>query len=207
MTTKARKALLRREVGARIRGMAPESRRVQELRLADRLVVLPGFGSAATVLMYASAFPEEVDTDPMIEMVLGLGKRLVCPKIVAGRHGLELFEVISPAQDLALGSRSIREPNSECRPVHPLEVDWVLVPGLAFDRLGFRLGRGGGYYDRLLPMLRADAACWALILDTQWVPEVPREAHDFPVDGVADHQQVVVGSPSRRVIGPTPGAG
>ena len=191
MTIKARKASMRREVIARILAMDPEIRAQQETELVDRLGSLPGFTEAKTVLMHASAFPEEVDTGPMLRLARESGKRLICPRVSVKHRKLELFEVVDPERDLVPGYRAIREPGGECRSVEAREVDWALVPGLAFDRLGFRLGRGGGYYDRLLPTLRPDAVAWSLILDPQWVDEVPRKPHDRAVDGVADPQRTV----------------
>ncbi len=166
----------------------------------DRLATLPGFASAGTILLYASAFPEEVDTTPLLRVALQSDKRLVCPRIVAKDRTLALFEVDDPKRDLLPGRRGIREPSMHSRSVQPTEVDWALVPGLAFDRLGYRLGRGGGFYDRLLTTLRPDVPCWALILGPQWVEEVPREAHDRPVVGLADHQEVLDLNPQRTVI-------
>ncbi len=73
------------------------------------------------------------------------------------------------------------------------EVDWALVPGLAFDEQGFRLGRGGGYYDRLLPQLRPDATCWAICLSCQLMHALPVEPHDAPLNGIATPDRVVRG--------------
>ena len=68
----------------------------------------------------------------------------------------------------------------------------ILVPGLAFDARGYRLGRGAGHYDRLLPRLRPEVSRWALILDCQWVEDLPVEPHDIPLDGVV--------SPGREIV-------
>ena len=65
------------------------------------------------------------------------------------------------------------------------------MPGLGFDDLGFRLGRGAGHYDRLLPLLRPDAPRWALALDCQWVEDLPVEPHDVPIDGVVSPGKTV----------------
>ena len=186
----ATKSRLRREVLRRVLDMDPADRRVEEARLADRLPALPGFAAAQVVLMHVSAFPDEVDTRPLLELVLDAGKRLVCPRINLDLRQLDLCEVRNPSVDLEAGYRRLIEPVAACRLVAPLEVDWALVPGIAFDPLGFRLGRGGGYYDRLLPTLKPSAACWALVLSAQLVPGVPREPHDCPLSGVADHREI-----------------
>ncbi len=198
MNLRDRKVALRREVIARVLAMDPGSRRAQEVTLTDRLSTLPGFGAARTVLLHASAFAEEVETRPILARALDLGKRLVCPRVDRAARRLRLFVVSDPGRDLVPGLRGIPEPDPGCSEVEPKAVDWALVPGLAFDRRGYRLGRGAGHYDRLLPTLRPDAPCWALVLDVQWVVRVPIEPHDQPLDGVADaHESVVGAGPGR----------
>ncbi len=175
----------------RIAAMDPADRLAQEAALGVIFETLPGFGDARTVLLYASAFADEVSTSPWIDRAIDLGKRVALPRVEAAGTQLSLFEVRSPANDLIPGYRGIPEPGPNCWPIDPAEVDWALVPGLAFDDRGYRVGRGAGHYDRLLPRLRPDAPAWALILDVQWANEVPIEPHDRALSGVADHRRVV----------------
>lgn len=193
MDVKARKTAIRREVVARILAMDPEVRRVQESELARRFEALPGFEPARSVLLYASAFPEEIDTGPMLRRSLGLGKRLILPTVDRASRRLRLFEVGDVDRDLIPSRRGIPEPGPGSREAEPGEVDWVLVPGLGFDERGYRVGRGAGHYDRLLPDLRPEVPRWALILDTQWSSDLPIEPHDEPLDGVADHRSRSIG--------------
>ena len=65
------------------------------------------------------------------------------------------------------------------------------IPGVAFDERGYRLGRGAGHYDRLLPAMRADAVCWAFCLSCQLVPRLPIEPHDVPLDGITTPDRTV----------------
>lgn len=185
------KPALRRDLIARIRGIDPAVRTRQEAALVDKFEYLTGFAEARTVLLYLSSFPEEIPTRPLICRSLDLGKRVVCPKADWRTNRLRLREVRDPDADVIAGRRGLLEPSIRCPSVDPAEVDWVLVPGLGFDRRGFRLGRGAGHYDRLLPELRAGVLRWALILDAQWLDAVPTEPHDVPVDGVADHRESV----------------
>jgi 5-formyltetrahydrofolate cyclo-ligase len=190
---KARKTEIRRETVARILAMDPTDRRVQETELVCRLETLPGFDGAASVMLYASAFPEEIDTRPMLHRALELGKRLILPTVDRPSRSLKLFEVANLDHDLILGHKGIPEPRPDCPAIESATVDWVLVPGLAFDTSAQRLGRGAGHYDRLLPLLRSDAPRWALILDVQWFEGLPVEPHDQPLDGVADFRRTVLG--------------
>jgi 5-formyltetrahydrofolate cyclo-ligase len=185
MTTRAAKRLLRREIVARIVALPREDRDRQEAQLLAEFGTMPGFAKARTVLLYASAFPEEIDTRPFLALALETGKRLILPRVNVGARRLELVEVADAVGSLVPGKFDIPEPRASAQAVDPGEIDWVLVPGLAFDATGARLGRGGGYYDRLLPLLRADCPRWAMIYDEQWVDRVPVVAHDARVDGIA----------------------
>jgi 5-formyltetrahydrofolate cyclo-ligase len=175
---------LRRRTIERILALDPAVRSAQEGVLASKFAALPGLDRAGTVLLYATAFREEIDTWPMIAEVLEAGRRLVCPRVDRRERRLRLFVVEDLQADLERGTLGIPEPRTTLREVAPIEVDWVLVPGLAFDPRGYRLGRGAGHYDRLLPTLRPDVPRWALCLDAQWVEELPIEPHDVPLDGI-----------------------
>ena len=184
MDIPAQKQAMRLAMVERILAIDPDDRRRQDADLLRRLETLPGFEAAGTVLLYVSAFPEEIATGPALRRVLALGKRLVCPRVDRAARRLRLFRVEDPESDLVPGSMGIPEPGRHLAAIAPEEIDWVLVPGLAFDDRGFRLGRGAGYYDRLLPTLRADAPRWALAYDCQRVAALPTEPHDQPLDGI-----------------------
>jgi len=185
------KRALRLELRGRILAMPREDRAREELALLGRMPTLPGFREAGTVLLYASAFPEEFATGPMLRRAVELGKRLVCPRVVRKESRLALVAVDDPGRDFAPGSLGIPEPTGDRPEVDPRSIDWVLVPGLGFDLRCYRIGRGAGYYDRLLPALRPDVPRWSLCLSTQWVTDLPVEPHDERLDGVADADRVV----------------
>jgi 5-formyltetrahydrofolate cyclo-ligase len=182
---RVQKRALRREMVARLLAMAPCQRRAQNLALAQKLAGLPGFATAQTVLIYVTAFPEEIVTAPLMRLVLELGKTLVCPRVEPAQRRLVSCRVELLGADLAPGTLGIPEPRPSCPGIALETIDWVLVPGLAFDDQGYRLGRGAGYYDRFLPLLRPETPRWALALEPQWVSALPIEPHDQPLDGVA----------------------
>jgi 5-formyltetrahydrofolate cyclo-ligase len=188
-----RKRALRRAMVERILALDPLGRSRDEAMLVDRFPSLPGFAEASTVLIYVTAFPEEIATRPMLTLAHQRGKVVLCPRVDRAERRLRLFRVDDPGRDLEPGMLGIPEPRPTCPEVEPEAVDWILVPGLAFDARGYRLGRGAGHYDRLLPRLRPEVSRWALILDCQWVKELPIEPHDIPVDGVV--------SPGREILG------
>jgi 5-formyltetrahydrofolate cyclo-ligase len=186
MKVRSQKSEIRRQVIERIMAMDVQERHDQEATLHRRFGDLPGLDESRTVLLYISAFPEEFDTRPLLQWALDHGKQLVLPKVDTSSKTLHLYAVADPEHDLEPGHRGISEPSVDCKRVDPLEVDWVLVPGLAFNSSCHRLGRGAGHYDRLLPTLRPEVPRWALILEPQWVEDLPIEPHDQPLDGVAD---------------------
>ena len=186
------KQRIRQETVNKILAMKREQRDVEEIELAEKLVTLPGFEGASKILLFASYFAEEIRTEPFFKKVINCGKLLICPRVDRRTRSLQLFEVKDFAKDLRPGTMGIPEPMAECRQIDPLEVDWVLVPGLAFDGKCSRLGRGAGYYDRLLPTLRHEAMRWSLILEAQWVDEVPMEPHDVPLDGIASCSRTAI---------------
>ena len=104
---------------------------------------------------------------------------------------MRLFQVMSLNANLEPGILGIPEPRESCVEVDVTEVDWALIPGLAFDSRCYRLGRGGGLYDRLLPRIRPGVSCWALSFDCQIVPVLPIEPHDVPIDGVATPRRII----------------
>ncbi len=191
----------RRGIVAAILALDPVERRRQESALVDALSTLPGWARAGTVLLYVSAFPEEIDTAPLLALAHAAGKRVVLPRVDRQERRLRLHLVTDPGQALVSGVLGIPEPAATWPEAPPDLVDWALVPGVAFDECADRLGRGAGHYDRLLPTLRADALRWALCFDCQIVPRLPVEPHDVPLDGVT--------APGRTILGldrksPTP---
>jgi 5-formyltetrahydrofolate cyclo-ligase len=183
----------RRLIQAAISALDPDERRAQERFLIAAFPELPGFAAAKTVLLYVSAFPEEVETREILACAFDAGKRVLCPRVDRAGRQLRLHVLSHPETELRPGVLGIPEPRADLPEVPPESVDWVLVPGLGFDERGYRLGRGAGHYDRLLTRLRPDAVCWALCLGCQLVPQLPVEPHDMPLDGITAPDRVVRG--------------
>ena len=184
----------RRAIVEAIAGLDPSDRRSQEASLAQALPGLPGWHEARIVLLYVSAFPEEVPTGPLLAMAYDAGKRVILPRVDRRERRLRLHAVIDPVRELAPGVLGILEPHPSLPETSADSVDWALVPGLAFDDRGYRLGRGAGHYDRLLPTMRPDAVCWSLCLGCQLVPRLPVEPHDVAVDGVTAPDRTITGA-------------
>jgi len=181
---KFQKRALRRSTIETILAFDPASRAEWESRILDSILDLPSYRAAESALLYIKAFPEEIDVSPLVERTLKASKRLICPRVDRQARRLILHEVRDLRVDLEPGTLGILEPRAGCREVAPDEVDWVLVPGVAFDARRNRLGRGGGNYDRLLPLLRDGVETWAAAFDGQVYESLPVEPHDVPVYGV-----------------------
>ncbi len=179
------KRALRRSIKESILRLDPDVRAAAEAQLIAQFPALPGYAAAHTVLLYVNAFAEEINTRSFFLHALAAGKRVLCPRVQRQDNRMRLFQITSPSANLEPGILGIPEPREDCALVAAAEVDWALIPGLAFDCRCYRLGRGGGHYDRLLPGIRPDASCWALGFDCQLAGELPIEPHDVPIDGVA----------------------
>lgn len=183
MTTdhKNEKAALRKVVRQALR----EADSVDMVRWSDqitgRLVALTEYRQAQAVMVYLS-FRTEYQTAALIEHALGAGKAVCAPK-VNWRTGRMAPVVLRGSDDYELDDHRIKEPRSDER--FPLaEVGMVVVPGLAFDGRGRRLGRGGGFYDKLLSRTDVQAIKLAAAFDLQIVSRVPVDPHDQPVDAI-----------------------
>lgn len=193
------KAQFRAEMKTRLAEMGDASRRVASLSACDRLVSLEAFAHASVLMLYMP-LATEVDVTPVALRCFQSNKTVCVPKVDWHRREITPVEVTSfDDRVMDIDEHGVRTPRSG-RAVSPSLLDLVVVPGLAFDADGHRLGRGGGYYDRFLARLRPSATKVALIFDCQMIDAVPSIEHDVPVDIVVSDRRVthVGGSRSRR---------
>ena len=163
--------------------------------IVEHALALPALREANTIMAYM-AFRGEVSTQELMEHILRAGKRLVLPRVERERQliGLEVRDV---ARDVKVGSYGIMEPISHCCPlVSPGDLDAIIVPGVAFTPCGYRLGYGGGYYDRFLSDQAAQAVAIGLAFQIQIASCLPVEFHDRPVDWVVTEHGVCPDSPA-----------
>jgi 5-formyltetrahydrofolate cyclo-ligase len=189
----AKRALRDRVLAAR-NGLPAATHRASSLAIAASLAARDDFRAAHTVLLTLS-FRGEWDTSALIAAALGAGKTLVLPRVNQASRMLELCAVVDVDRETVGGFRGIREPDVSCATVAPGAVEWVLVPGVAFDRECRRLGYGGGYYDRLLPSIAASVPRIAGAFELQVVDHVPASHHDLGVDAVVTEERTL--APSR----------
>ncbi len=177
------KTRLRAEVLARRDALADRTTRSRAI--AEGVRRLPEYGGARTIALFVGV-RSEVETLPLLEAALADGKRVAVPW-VAGAD-LRLFALETPAE-LAPAPFGLLEPpavirEDATRNVAPSDIDLFLVPGVAFDRQGGRLGHGRGFYDRLLAASRPGTPFIALAFECQLVEGVPMTASDVPVHAI-----------------------
>ncbi len=175
MDERDRKVALRRSVRDARRSLSDATRQEAVAAITRRLLHLPELLTARVVLLYAAS-DTEVDVEPAADALRSRGVRTLYPRVRG--EDLDLVPVASPLE-LVDGHRGIREPRGSA--ADPTIVDAVIVPGVAYDLRGRRLGQGGGHYDRLLPRI-GDAFRIAVAYTCQIVPAVPHAPHDIPMD-------------------------
>ncbi len=178
-----RKRALREQAHANRRNQ--EDKDALSRQIVARFLELPEYAAAKTVMFYVDV-RTEVRTRHDLQTALDSGKKIVVPWCLDGE--LELFH-LERLDELETGMYKILEPRSELREVESKsvdvdELDLVMVPGVAFDRRGARMGHGKGYYDKLLQHARPDAPLVALAFECQLFPEIPTEDHDIFMDRI-----------------------
>ena len=178
-------AALKRELRKRSlafrRALSAEERASYSAAITELLLSLEAVKQARTIFAYA-AMEDEVQTEALISSLLEMGKRVAIP-LVTGKRTMEA--VLAPSMDaLEYGAYHILTVREDWRVVLlPQEIDCVLVPGVAFDMDGTRLGMGGGYYDVFLPKIPG-AVKIALAYSCQIVESIPKLSHDCGVDWI-----------------------
>ena len=172
---------LRTRVLAAVNEISPEARERGSAQVCAQLQEQELWMAAKSALLFAP-MPGELDIWPLVTEALARGCEVLLPRFSAGSRDYEACHITNAQADVRVGYFGIREPNADCARTKLSAVDLILVPGVAFDRQGHRLGRGKGYYDRLLKTVRG-LKC-GVGFDEQLVEEIPVEAHDVRLDFV-----------------------
>ncbi len=166
---------LRQQLRARVKAISPAQKKEFSRAVCERLRFQCAWGDARAVLFY-SPLADELDLSPLIREALTAGCRVALPRFVPETKEYAAFEITHPTDHTTVGTFNILEPSHHC-PAFPLNrLDLVLVPGVGFDLVGHRLGRGQGFYDRLLSS--ASGVKCGVAFDEQLVEKIPAETHD-----------------------------
>lgn len=153
----------------------------------QRVIALPDYPRVRQIACYVSS-GREVDTRALISRAIADGKQVAVP-VVRGK-GQMVFQAIASLEDLKPAHFGLLAPPPDAAHVASPDVfDWVITPGLAFDRCGRRVGMGQGYYDRFLPRTRAVRI--GLSYAFQVVDAIPVERHDIPMDLIVTEREVI----------------
>jgi 5-formyltetrahydrofolate cyclo-ligase len=159
--------------------------------IEDRLFEFANFLEAKIALLYISG-DNEVQTKNIIKRAYSYNKIVVLPAFDPKTFEMELMKVDKFAQGLKSGPRGVPEPNtSRCKIVPIDRIDIAIIPGIAFDEKGGRIGTGRGYYDRLIPKLPITTRKVALTLEEQIIPQIPMESHDKYVDIIITDKRII----------------
>lgn len=157
--------------------------------IAQRLLFLPEYQKAQNILVYMS-FDNEVDTRAIITNAWQQKKRVLVPICHTSDKSMQISELCN-FSELAPGTWGIPEPKKDClRLAEPAVVDAAIIPGVAFDKRGYRLGHGGGYYDRFLTKLAPGCPKIALAYEFMIREYLPNEIHDVPMDYIVTEKEV-----------------
>ena len=171
----------RKEVLAVLNKMTEEQYRKKSAQVISRLMEDPAFIAAETIGMTISAFPE-VDTFDLMEKCWAAGKKVAAPKCYSASRKMD-FRIIEHMDQLEVVYMQLQEPIvAKTDYIEPADIDLLIVPGVVFSRQGYRIGFGGGYYDRFLAGYGGKTR--SLAFDCQLAESIPVESHDLPVQGI-----------------------
>ena len=159
--------------------------------ITDKLLNLDCIKNAKNIMLYLD-FNNEVSTDSLIKKLLNLGKIVSSPITLKEERKLIPSQITDLKNGIQYGAYNSREPKPDWSPAINLkDLDVVIVPAVAYDKNCYRLGYGGGFYDRFLENLRKDAVTIGIAFDLQIFDEVPKEAHDAQLDYIVTESRIL----------------
>ncbi len=187
----ATKRDIRTAVKADIAGMAPATLKEKTAAIQTRLFEFANFLEAGIVMMYVHT-DGEVDTSEMLKKCYDFNKMVVLPGFNMDKFRAFPYKVDNLSTDLAPGQRGILEPNPRrCKKVPFDCIDIAIIPSIALDEKGGRIGSGEGLYDRIIPKLPMTTRKVTLALEAQIVSQAPMESHDRHVDIIITEDRII----------------
>ena len=188
---KTKKAEIRKSTLARRDRLSKKARAEKSKAILNRLSEFANFLEARIVLFYHS-HKSEVDTKAMIRRALQLEKIVALPLIDQERGEIIPFKIGDLKKDVQPGYRGIPEPIPQrCKQIPVQHINLAIIPGIAFDERGGRIGYGTGFYDRFIPELDITTRKVALSFECQIVPQIPMEPHDRYTDIIITEDRII----------------
>lgn len=158
--------------------------------ILDKLINSDYYKNSSVIFAFVS-FRDEVDTHKFIKQALKDGKTICVPKVPSKKQGMETH-IIKGFEDLKEGYFGILEPIDGCTKASPDDIDFILMPGVAFDLEGGRVGYGAGFYDKFLAKLNKDVPKIAIAYDFQLYEKVPTDEFDIKIDGIITNKDFLI---------------
>ena len=188
---KEKKCEIREDIVKKLKTFSADELIEKTREIEERLFGFANFLESKVVLLYMHANGEVVTND-IIKRCLKSNKIVVLPAFDATKHTMQLMRVDSLDSGLKHGPRGVQEPDPKYCKIVPIDcIDIAIIPGVAFDEKGGRIGLGKGYYDRLIPKLSITTRKVALALESQIIQQAPVESHDKHVDIVITEKRII----------------
>lgn len=184
----AQKEELRAQSKAFLRSISKTDLNLQSALIADRISAMPEWDRAKTILGFVPG-NHEPDINKLLKEAISTGKRICLPQFNPIQTTYSAVLVSNPNTDLISGKYGVLEPKAGSEVIPFGKIDCVLVPGLAFDSTGGRLGRGGGWFDRMLAEIRGLRI--GVAFSVQLVGNVPVESHDIRMDCLVTAEELI----------------
>jgi 5-formyltetrahydrofolate cyclo-ligase len=185
------KRKLRNDVMKTVNSLSENDKLSKIKRIEERLFTFANFREANIALLYISRY-DKFNTTDIVKKSIASNKISVLPAFDDDKKEMMLMKVDRIDNDLIVGPNGLLEPDpGHCKIVPHESIDIAIIPGLAFDEKGGRIGVGEGYYDRLIPKLPITTRKVVLAFEEQIVPLVPMESHDKYVDIIITDKRII----------------
>jgi 5-formyltetrahydrofolate cyclo-ligase len=188
---KQTKSKIRKDMIAALESLSENEIALKTRKIENRLFDFANFVEANITMLYISC-PGEVSSRNIITYCLDYRKIIVLPAFEPQKFRIKLFKIDNIEKDLKAGPRGFLEPDTvRCKSV-PVEcLDIAIIPGIAFDEKGGRIGSGEGYYDRFIPKLPITTRKVSIAFEDQIIPQAPMESHDKHVDIIITNERTI----------------
>lgn len=185
------KVQIRDDIAKRLAALSQKELAAKTKQIGDRLFEFANFLESKIALLYINS-KNEVPSNDIFAKSYQYGKIVVLPAFDAETFDMALMKVDNPQKDLKVGPRGILEPDPmRCKTVPIEKIDIAIIPAVALDEKGGRIGSGEGYYDRLIPNLAITTRKVALAFEEQIIQQVPIESHDRHVDIIITDKRII----------------
>jgi 5-formyltetrahydrofolate cyclo-ligase len=188
---KGKKQEIRKKIEKKLNALSREDLRGKLKRIENQLFEFPNFMEAVKTLLYLNR-SNEVDSRQILKRCKQAAKQIILPFFNASANGVQLYKINDLKADLKAGPGNVFEPNpGRCKLFNINDIDIAIIPGVAFDEKGARLGDGSGHYDRFIPRLPATVRKVAVAFEEQLISSVPMESHDKYVDIIITDKRII----------------